>query len=77
MMTLRNFLYSQSYCVIMTRAEFLKYLLKTGTSDTDLLQAGYTKATIKAVKTGRMPVTGGLMFYVLNRHKEMFENESK
>ena len=60
---------------MMKRAEFLKYLLKTGTSDTDLMQAGYSRETIKAVKKGNMAVTGGLMFYVMNRHKEMFGDD--
>ena len=61
----------------MERAEFLKYLLKTGTSDTDLMQVGFTKATIRAVKKGSMPVSPGLQYFVMNRFHKMLDEQNK
>ena len=61
----------------MEKAEFLKFLLRTGTSDTDLMQAGFTMATVRAVKKGSLPVTRGLQYFVMNRFHEMMNNQNE
>jgi len=60
----------------MEKTEFLKFLLRTGTSDTDLMQAGFTRATIRAVKKGSLPVTPGLQYFVMNRYHKMLDEQN-
>tara|TARA_R110001592_G_scaffold156115_1_gene386379 strand:+ start:803 stop:988 length:186 start_codon:yes stop_codon:yes gene_type:complete len=60
----------------MERAEFLKFLLKTGTSDIDLQNAGFTTNVIKDVKKGRKPVTPALQYFVMNRFHEMMNDKN-
>lgn len=60
----------------MERAEFLKFLLRTGTSDIDLQNAGFTKNVIRDVKKGRKPVTASLQYFVMSRFHEMLDDQS-
>ena len=60
----------------MERAQFLKFLLRTGTSDSDLIQAGFKRSTITSVKKGNKPVTPGLEYFVMNRFHEMMNEQN-
>ena len=60
----------------MEKAEFLKFLLRTGTSDNDLIQAGFKKSTIRDAKKGNRPVSPGLQYFVTNRFHEMMNEQN-